>query len=104
MIKSLARQVSFTWICKEKAGKNLNAHGIESEKIGEVEALLQSLFRQTEEKNEKNKVLGECVLRFIEKPEIIIKDNGELFQPDIQDDRLSYNALLSCNSSTIHLS
>lgn len=84
--------------------ENLNAHGIESEKIGEVEALLQSLFRQTEEKNGKNKVLGECVLRFIEKPEIIIKDNGALFQPDIQDDRLSYNALLSCNSSTIHLS
>lgn len=84
--------------------ENLNEHGIESRKIGEVGALLQSLFRQTEEKNEKNKVLGECVLRFIGKPEIIIKDNGELFQPDIQDDRLSYNALLSCNSSTIHLS
>ena len=84
--------------------KNLNEHGIENGKIGEVGALLQSLFRQTEEKNEKNKVLGECVLRFIGKPEIIIKDNGELFQPDIQDDRLSYNALLSCNSSTIHLS
>lgn len=84
--------------------ENLNEHGIESGKIGEVGALLQSLFRQTEEKNEKNKVLGECVLRFIGKPEIIIKDNGELFQPDIQDDRLSYNALLSCNSSTIHLS
>ncbi len=84
--------------------ENLNEHGIESGKIGEVGALLQSLFRQTGEKNEKNKVLGECVLRFIGKPEIIIKDNGELFQPDIQDDRLSYNALLSCNSSTIHLS
>ena len=70
--------------------ENLNEHGIESGK--------------TEEKNEKNKVLGECVLRFVGKPEIIIKDNGELFQPDIQDERLSYNALLSCNSSTIHLS
>lgn len=84
--------------------ENLNEHGIESGEIEEVGALLQSLFRQTEEKNGKNKVLGECVLRFIGKPEIIIKDNGELFQPDIQDDRLSYNALLSCNSSTIHLS
>lgn len=84
--------------------ENLNEHGIESGKIGEVEALLQALLRQTEEKNGKNKVLGECVLRFIGKPEIIIKDNGALFQPDIQDDRLSYNALLSCNSSTIHLS
>lgn len=84
--------------------ENLNAHGMESEKIGKVGALLQALFRQTEEKNGKNKVLGECVLRFIGKPEIIIKDNGALFQPDIQDDRLSYNALLSCNSSTIHLS
>ena len=84
--------------------ETLNEHGIECRKIGEVEALLQSLFRQTEEKNGKNKVLGECVLRFIGEPEIIIKDNGELFQPDIQDDRLSYIALLSCNSSTIHLS
>ncbi len=84
--------------------ENLNDHGIESGKLGEVKTLLQSLFRQTEEKNEKNKVLGECVLRFIGEPEIIIKDNGELFQPDIQDDRLSYNALMSCNSSTIHLS
>ena len=84
--------------------ENLNEHGIESGKIEEAGALLQSLFHQTEEKNEKNKVLGECVLRFVGKPEIIIKDNGELFQPDIQDERLSYNALLSCNSSTIHLS
>ena len=84
--------------------ENMNEHGIESGKIGEIRTLLQSLFRQTEEKNGKNKVLGECVLRFIGEPEIIIKNNGELFQPDIQDDRLSYNALLSCNSSTIHLS
>lgn len=84
--------------------QSLNAHGIEGGKLGEIGALLQFLFRQTEEKNGKNKVLGECVLRFIGEPEIIIKDNGELFQPDIQDDRLSYNALLSCNNSTIHLS
>lgn len=84
--------------------EKLNEHGIERGKIGEVGVLLQSLFRQTEGKNGKNKALGECVLRFIGKPEIIIKDNGELFQPDIQDDRLSYNALLSCNSNTIHLS
>ncbi len=84
--------------------ENLNEHGIESRKLGEVEVLLQSLFRQTEDKNGGKKVLGECVLRFIGEPEIIIKDNGELFQPVIQDDHLSYNALLSCNSSTIHLS
>ena len=84
--------------------ENMNEHGIESGKIGEIGTLLQSLLRQTEEKNGKNKVLGECVLRFIGEPEIIIKNNGEMFQPDIQDDRLSYNALLSCNSSTIHLS
>ena len=89
----------WTWI-----RENLNEHGIEGEKLGEVGALLQSLLRQTEERNKKDKVLGECVLRFIGEPEIIIKDNGELFQPDIQDDRLSYNALLSCNNSTIHLS
>ena len=84
--------------------ENLNEHGIESRKLGEVEVLLQSLFCQTEDKNGGKKVLGECVLRFIGEPEIIIKDNGELFQPVIQDDHLSYNALLSCNSSTIHIS
>ena len=84
--------------------ENLNEHGVENGKLGEVGTLLRSLFRQTEEKNGKNKVLGECVLRFVGEPEIIIKDNGELFRPDIQDERLSYNALLSCNSSTIHLS
>ena len=84
--------------------ENLNEHGIESRKLGEVEVLLQSLFLQTEDKNGGKKVLGECVLRFIGEPEIIIKDNGELFQPVIQDDHLSYNTLLSCNSSTIHLS
>ena len=84
--------------------ENLKERGIDGGKLGEVEALLQSLLRQTEGKNEKNKVLGECVLRFIGEPEIIMKDNGELFQPDIQDDRLRYNVLLSCNSSTIRLS
>ena len=84
--------------------ENLNEHGIESRKLGEVEVLLQSLFSQTEDKNGGKRVLGECVLRFIGEPEIIIKDNGELFKPVIQDDHLSYNALLSCNSSTIHLS
>jgi Na+-driven multidrug efflux pump len=35
--------------------ENLNEHGIESGKIGEVGALLQSLFRQTEEKTEKTR-------------------------------------------------
>ena len=84
--------------------ENLKARGTDGGRLGEVGDLLQSLLRQTEEKNGKNKVLGECVLRFIGEPEIIIKDNGELFQPDIQDDRLRYNVLLSCNSSTIRLS
>lgn len=87
------------WIREE-----LNERGVESGKISEVGDLLRSLFRQTEERNGKNKVLGECVLRFIGEPEIIIKDNGELFRPDIEDSHLSYNTLMSCNSSTIHLS
>ena len=45
--------------------------------------------------------MGECVLRFIDEPEIIIKDNGELFKPDIEDERLTYNVLMSCNSNRI---
>ncbi len=29
-----------------------------------------------------------------EDPRIIIKDNGELFEPDLADERLRYNVLL----------
>jgi hypothetical protein len=46
---------------------------------------------------------GECVLRFVDGAEIIIKDNGELFQPDIEDDCYSYNVLMSCNRSLIRM-
>ena len=51
----------------------------------------------------KNKVLGECVIRFIGEPEIIIKDNGQLFKPDIEDERYSYSILLSSNRSRIRI-
>ena len=37
---------------------------------------------------------GECVLRFIDEPEIIIKDNGALFDPDMKDERVRYHVLL----------
>lgn len=84
--------------------ENLKERGTDNRKLGEIGNLIQSLLRQTEEKNEKKKVFGECVLRFIGEPEIIIKDNGKVFRPDIQDGRLSYNTILSCNSSTVHLS
>ena len=62
-----------------------------------------SLFQQTKEFNGKDKVLGECVLRFIGDPELIIKDNGELFQPDITDDRCRYNVLMCCNNNKIRI-
>ena len=38
---------------------------------------------------------------WVDEPEIIIKDNGELFKPDIEDERLTYNVLMSCNSNKI---
>ena len=82
---------------------HLKEHGVEDRKIEEAKALFESLCRQTEEKRGKKKVLGECVLRFIDEPEIIIKDNGELFRPDIQDERVDYHVLMSCNSSTIRI-
>ena len=56
-----------------------------------------------EEKCDKNKVYGECVLRFIKEPEIIIKDSGVLFEPDIEDDCYRYNMLMSCNRNTIRI-
>ena len=81
----------------------LKEQGIMANKPEELKALLLSLFKKTEERNTGKKVLGECVLRFIDEPEIIIKDSGELFRPDIEDDRYSYNVLMSCNRSTIPL-
>lgn len=82
---------------------NLAGQGIEENKIEKVKNLALCLFEKTEEKKGNHKVLGECVLRFMGEPEIIIKDNGELFKPDIEDDSYSYDVLLSCNSSTIRL-
>ena len=82
---------------------NLTELGIDKNKINEVTDIVLSLFEKTREKNKNNKVMGECVLRSIGEPEIIIKDNGELFTPDIEDDRLTYNVLMSCNSSIIHV-
>ncbi len=87
-----------SWISDNMAGQ-----GIEENKIEKVKNLALCLFEKTEEKKGKHKVLGECVLRFMGEPEIIIKDNGELFKPDIEDDSYSYDVLLSCNSSTIRL-
>lgn len=92
--------------------ENLAAQGIKGRETVEVSGLVLTLLKMTEEKNskketkgkkEKNKVLGECVLRFIDAPEIIIKDDGELFEPDISDKRYSYNVRLLCNCSTIRL-
>ncbi|MBQ9504140.1 MAG: hypothetical protein IJU93_03940, partial [Lachnospiraceae bacterium] len=82
----------------------LKEQGIEVQRYEELQALLLSLCKKTEEKNAGKKVLGECVLRFIDEPEIILKDSGELFRPDIEDDRYSYNVLMSCNRSTIQFS
>ncbi|MBE5847239.1 MAG: hypothetical protein E7300_06120 [Lachnospiraceae bacterium] len=83
---------------------NLKDQGIEENKIEDVKDIALSVFKRTEEKAGKNKVYGECVLRFIGDPEIIIKDNGELDKPDITDDRHSYNVLMSCNNNKICIS
>ena len=82
---------------------SLKDNGTEEDVIREAKDIILSIFKKTEEKNGKNKVLGECVLRFIGEPEIILKDNGELFSPDIGDQRHSYNVVLSCNSNKISL-
>ncbi len=83
--------------------ENLMIQGIDDQKIAEVKNIVLSLFKQTEEKSGKKQVLGECVLRFIGDPEIIIKDNGDLFKPDIESEFFSHNVLMSCNSNTIHV-
>ena len=84
------------WIRESMEERNLSASEIE-----EAEQLFLTLCRKTEEKNKKKPAYGECVLRFIDEPEIIIKDNGKLFDPDMKDERIRYDVLLSCNTVTI---
>ena len=83
--------------------ENMESHGVGAAKIAETEELFKAICKKTEEKNKKKPACGECVLRFIDEPEVIIKDNGELFDPDIKDERVHYDVLLACNSSTIKL-
>ena len=75
----------------------------EEKLIEESNVLLLSLLRKTEEKAGKKTILGECVIRFTDKTEITIKDNGELFKPDIEDERLRYNLLMSRNNNIIRI-
>lgn len=82
---------------------NLISQGIEEKKIKEINSIVLSLYNETKENNPKGKVFGECVFRFLDDPQLVIKDNGKLFKPDIIDERLSYNVLMSCNSSTIRV-
>ena|GEM_PF-1170253 len=82
---------------------NLKSRNVDAAAIEEAGQLFLELCRKTEEKNDKKPVQGECVLRFIDEPEIIIKDNGELFDPQMKDERIHYDVILSSNSSTIHL-
>ena len=86
--------------------ENLINYGISENEIQKIKNVIFSIFNETEENNainEKNKIYGECVLRFIDSPEIIIKDNGKLFKPNINDDSYSYNVLMSCNRSVIRV-
>ena len=48
-------------------------------------------------------MFGECVIRYLEEPEILIKDSGELGETEIKDERLSYNVLFSRNCNTIRI-
>jgi thiol-disulfide isomerase/thioredoxin len=84
--------------------ENLTNQGIEKDRIEQAQSMVLALCKETEEKSGKNKVYGECVLRFLDTPEIIIKDNGELFHPDIEDEGYSYNVLMARNRSLIRLS
>jgi len=81
----------------------LTAHGADAAMTAEAEEMFRAVCKKTEEKNSGKAVYGECVLRFIDEPEIIIKDDGALFDPDMKDERVHYHVLLACNSCTIRL-
>ena len=78
-------------------------HGVDPGRIKETERLVMALFKRTEEENGKRAVLGECVLKFIDEPEVIIKDNGVLFVPVMEGEPVRHDVILSCNSNTIHM-
>ncbi len=82
---------------------NFNNRGVDPVRIKETERLVMALFKKTEEKNGKKAVLGECVLRFIDEPEVVIKDNGKLFDPGMEDECVRHDVILSSNNSTICL-
>ena len=84
-------------------GDHLKDMGMQDNVIEEIKDLFLSLCRKTEEKAGEKKVQGECVIRFVDEPEILIKDNGTLFAPDIEDERLDYNVLMSRNSNRIRI-
>lgn len=79
----------------------LEGRGVNPDRINETERLVMALCKKTEAKNEKKTVRGECVLRLTEEPEVIIKDNGALFDPEMEDEHVHYNVILSSNSCTI---
>lgn len=81
----------------------LASHVVDLAKIKRNREADPEALKKTEERNGKRTVLGECVLRFIDDPEVIIKDNGELFDPGLEDELVHYHVILSGNSSTIRL-
>lgn len=84
------------WIRNHLAGR-----GMDPVRLDETEQLVMTLLQKTQEKNGKRAVLGECVLSFIDVPEIILKDNGTLFDPELGDARVQHHVVLSSNSNTI---
>lgn len=80
---------------------NLVSRGVDTDAIKETERLVMVLLQKTEEKNGKKTVLGECVLRFIDEPEVIIKDDGVLFDLGMEDDHVRYKVISSSNTNTI---
>ena len=83
--------------------EKLKDQGIDERNIAEAQNIALAVIKETGEKSGKSTVLGECVLRFTGDPEIIIKDNGELFEPAVESELLAHNVLMSCNSNTIHV-
>ena len=81
----------------------LISQGINKNKITKIKNIVYSLFEETKRRSKNKTIYGECVLRFIEEPEIIIKDNGPLFKPNIKNKYYNYSILMSCNRSTIRI-
>ena len=80
-------------------GKDLRENGISDDDANRIELLIEESFIRIREENEGAKVLAEVSIMLGEKVQIIIKDNGKLFNlSEVDKDENSINKYVLANA------